>query len=147
MQNACCFNIVFFSKEILIKVTEINKRMLIPISLNMIFEHCWDLKVKLIRCYISFADKMRTLLITVFSFYYLLQLYTIEAEGDNPYNNSHRDPTYGLICGQSCVAQPFNGTTDGTLCCNTNARYMRKVQMCCKERDTGDCYSCKLIDD
>ena len=47
------------------------------------------------------------------------------------------DPTYGLICGQSCLEPTYDGTVGGTVCCKT------QDQTCCKLKDDGDCYSCR----
>merc|ERR1712150_121165 len=50
------------------------------------------------------------------------------------------DPTYDLICGQSCIEQPYDGDVEGIQCCKSHK------QICCREKGhRHSCYSCKEL--
>merc|ERR1712150_15148 len=78
---------------------------------------------------------MKTFILFVFSLYWALQFSTVESGvGRNS------DPTYDLICGQSCIEQPYDGDVAGTQCCKSHE------QICCREKGhRHSCYSCKEL--
>ena len=100
---------------------------------------------------------MRNILVIVLSLYCINQLSMVKSSGGN---GVHHGPTFGIICGQSCVKQTFQKDVGNKelKCCEINTKINETLtwtQVCCTEIcKVGDehqkhchgnnCHSCEL---